>query len=284
MVRLSVEDPRDLSVPIMKPGVRNLADNLFRILANNPSVMTLDGTNTYLYQDRISGKATVVDPGPTLMEHHDLILRLVHDLGSDVAQVLLTHGHPDHSALADDLAAELSSPLIRSTEAGSSPSAMRRLEDAGISVIPTPGHSSDSISYRTREAVLLTGDHLLGRGTTVILHPDGSLGSYLSSLRRIEELEFKILAPGHGPEMAEDLARKVIIYYTDHRLERIEQIEKLLEEGVRLVSEVVDRLYGSMSHPLLAWSARASTMATLTYLAELGRVTLSSDSIALNEI
>ena len=48
----------------------------------------------------------------------------------------------------------------------------------------TPGHSSDSLSFLLdasdgTEAAVLTGDTILGRGTTVVAYPDGNLGDYL---------------------------------------------------------------------------------------------------------
>ena len=38
------------------------------------------------------------------------------------------------------------------------------------------------------DAALLTGDTVLGRGTTVVAHPDGELGDYLDSLERLRAL------------------------------------------------------------------------------------------------
>ena len=48
------------------------------------------------------------------------------------------------------------------------------------------GHTADSVCFLVEhgdERAVLTGDTILGRGTTVVAHPDGDLGDYLDSLR-----------------------------------------------------------------------------------------------------
>ncbi len=47
-------------------------------------------------------------------------------------------------------------------------------------MVATPGHTADSLSFvLPAERAVLTGDTVLGRGTTVVAHPDGELGAYL---------------------------------------------------------------------------------------------------------
>ena len=56
--------------------------------------------------------------------------------------------------------------------------------------MPTPGHTADSLCFHLpADRAVLTGDTMLGRGTTVVAHPDGRLGDYLDSLRRLRSLD-----------------------------------------------------------------------------------------------
>ncbi len=174
------------------------------LLAGNPSPMTSEGTNTWLLRAAGSPHCVVVDPGPDDEEH----LRRVAVHGP-VSQVLLTHRHPDHAGGAHRLpswSALRCRPPIRTT--GRVAAGSRRVTwwpPAGLEVrvLATPGHTSDSLCFLVESegaASVLTGDTVLGRGSTVIAHPDGRLRDYLTSLRRLAELPPEVtVLPGHGP-------------------------------------------------------------------------------------
>ncbi len=272
-------DPRDPKAPPVEAGAVEISATVIRILAPNPSPMTLDGTNTYLVADAGRSRVIVVDPGPVVAEHLSAIVREIRSRQLDVHAVITTHAHPDHAALGMGAADELGVPLITAQEIVDSALAQRILTECGVSVLETPGHSGDSLSYVSADGVLMSGDHLLGRGTTAILHPDGSLRQYLRSLTKVEGAEFVAIAPGHGPTMDADLGRSVIAYYRSHRLERVEQIRHHLEAGLRGVPELVRALYGPIESPIVAWSAKASTLATVAYLSEEGDWSLHGDQV-----
>lgn len=247
------------------------------LLAENPSVMTLEGTNTWVLRAPDSASCVVVDPGPDDETH----LRRVLDCGP-VAAVLLTHGHLDHSAgarrfaeLAGGVAVRALDPALRlGTEglAGGDVVAAAGLE---IRVLATPGHTSDSLSFLLADdtndtgdtgGAVLTGDTVLGRGTTVVAHPDGRLADYLASLRDLAELPpGTVVLPGHGPELpdAGDIARA----YLAHREERLDQVRAALAElgpdaEPRAVVEIV---YADVDRAL--WpAAELSVRAQLDYL------------------
>jgi glyoxylase-like metal-dependent hydrolase (beta-lactamase superfamily II) len=255
-------------MPRLRAGRAQLAEGIWRVLADNPSPMTLDGTNSYL----VAGAQgwCLVDPGPRSARHLEELTRTVRDLGVSVSVVATTHCHPDHRELADEVASVLHAPLVEASELHDDPRARAFVDRHGLEVIATPGHSSDSVCYLTREGVLLTGDLVLGRGTSAVLHPDGSLKEYLRSLDRVGGLHYRVLAPGHGPALDEALSRRVLAYYRAHRLERCEQLQRLVEAGPRTIDALVEAIYGRLEDHVLAWSARASTVAAVSYLVDRG--------------
>ncbi|HEY1974465.1 MAG TPA: MBL fold metallo-hydrolase, partial [Pseudonocardia sp.] len=207
--------------------VRPVTPSASVILAENPSPMTLEGTNTWLLRGPGAQSIIVIDPGP-LDETH---LRLVSEQGP-VAQILLTHRHLDHAEGARRLA-ELTHAPVRALDPtlvlgaeGLAEGDVVAAAGLELRVLATPGHTSDSLCFLLDDAVL-TGDTILGRGTTVIDHPDGRLGDYLDSLRRLAELPPGVaVLPGHGPELAD--AGTVAREYLAHRSQRLDQVRAAL--------------------------------------------------------
>ncbi len=143
-----------------------------------------------------------------------------------------------------------------------------------LRVVPTPGHTADSLSFHLpADAAVLTGDTVLGRGTTVVAHPDGRLGDYLDSLRALRSLTVddgvgRVL-PGHGPVL--DDAQGAIDFYLAHRAKRLAQVETAVEQGHRTAAEVVAQVYADVDRSL--WpAAELSVRAQLDYLFEHGLV------------
>jgi glyoxylase-like metal-dependent hydrolase (beta-lactamase superfamily II) len=245
------------------------------LLAPNPSPMTLDGTNTWVIAEPGSASVAVVDPGPEDEGH----LRRVHAeaVAGDrrVAAILLTHGHPDHSAGAARFA-ELTGAPVRAADPA------QRLGPEGLAggdvvtaagcelrVVASPGHSADSVCLLLpADGALFTGDTVLGRGTTVIAS-DGNLGDYLRSLRQLRDLagarEVGLLLPGHGPMLTDPLG--ALDYYLAHREERLDQVRSALAAGATTPAEIVALIYTDVDKsvwPAAEWSVRAQ----LDYLAQ----------------
>jgi glyoxylase-like metal-dependent hydrolase (beta-lactamase superfamily II) len=244
--------------------VRQVTPTAAVVLAPNPGPMTLDGTNTWVLRAPGEESAVVVDPGPLHEEH----LQAVAAQGP-VAVVLLTHGHYDHSEGAARFA-ELTGAPVRALDP------RHRLGDQGLGegdvvaaaglelrVAHTPGHSSDSLCFVLDDAVL-TGDTVLGRGTTVVAHPDGVLHDYLESLRRLRDLGPRTVLPGHGPELPD--AGAAAQAYLAHREQRLEQVRAALAAGAGSPREVVEVVYADVDQVL--WpAAELSVRAQLDYLA-----------------
>jgi glyoxylase-like metal-dependent hydrolase (beta-lactamase superfamily II) len=244
------------------------------VLAPNPSPMTLDGTNTWIIAEPGSPTAVVVDPGPDDEGHLRRVLGLACAGERRVAQIVLTHGHPDHSAGAARFA-ELSGgpvgaldPAFRLGSEGFGPGTVLTSGGCELRVVATPGHTADSLSLLlTADGGLLTGDTVLGRGTTVIAG-DGSLGDYLRTLDELRALSDKaglrLLLPGHGPLLADPAG--VLDYYIAHRRERLDQVRAALATGARTPAEIVALVYADVDRAL--WpAAEQSVRAQLDYLA-----------------
>ena len=79
---------------------------------------------------------------------------------------------------------------------------------------------------------MLVGDHVLGRGTSVVTHPEGDVVAYLESLRRVHDLGPSALYCGHGPELTEDPGA-VLDFYLAHRAYREQQLLAALRRAPR---------------------------------------------------
>jgi glyoxylase-like metal-dependent hydrolase (beta-lactamase superfamily II) len=221
--------------------------------------MTLDGTNTWVLRAPGAASGIVVDPGP-LDEGH---LRAVAD-AAQVAGILITHGHPDHTEGVPRFAELTGAPVGEANDR------------AGLKIetLATPGHTVDSVCFVVSypdgsEPAILTGDTILGRGTTVVAWPDGDLGDYLGSLRRLIRIGSPPLPsghdvgpvpvlPGHGPALA-DLSAAAELYLR-HREARLDQVREAIAAGDRTPEEVVARVYADVDRSLwtaAGWSVRA---------------------------
>jgi glyoxylase-like metal-dependent hydrolase (beta-lactamase superfamily II) len=246
------------------------------LLAPNPSPMTLDGTNTWVIAEPGSPRALVVDPGPDDTGHQRRVAEHVAAAGQAVAAVLLTHAHPDHAAGAGTFAGMTGAPVLAADPAqrrgdGLAPGQVITLAGCEVAVVATPGHSPDSVClHLPADHALLTGDTVLGRGTTVIAR-GGSLADYLSSLDRLRALTeaagLTALLPGHGPVLTDPAG--TLDYYVQHRRERLAEITAALEAGDRAPAQIVDRVYGEVP-PALRRFAEMSVRAQLDYLRERG--------------
>jgi len=241
-------------------AVRWLSERVRVILAPNPSPMTLEGTNTYLVGG--ADAVIVIDPGPNDDAHIASVEAAV--AGANVVAVLLTHQHPDHSEAAARCAEMLDSVVAGNAPQGPNDVPVadgQRFGGSGVFVtaIATPGHSSDHLCFLLdAERVLFTGDHILGRGTTVVAYPDGDMGEYLDSLRRLQAVSVEKFYPGHGPVI--DTPAAVVVEYIEHRLMRERQVLDGLAAGPATPEEVVARIYTDVDpvlHPVAAMSVRA---------------------------
>ncbi len=251
--------------------LRPVTETASVLLCNNPGLFTLEGTNTWVLRGPGSDEMVVVDPGPDDAEH----LGRLASLGR-IPLVLISHRHGDHTDGIDTIV-DATGAVVRAVGSGflrGRGGPLRAgplcdgevIEAAGltITVLATPGHTADSLSFVLDDAVL-TADTVLGRGTTVLDDEDGGLADYLESLRRLQGLGRRTVLPGHGPELP-DLAA-VTAMYLAHRHERLDQVRQALrvlgEDAT--ARQVVEHVYVDVDQKL--WdAAEASVRAQLAYL------------------
>jgi glyoxylase-like metal-dependent hydrolase (beta-lactamase superfamily II) len=221
-------------------------EGVVQVRAPNPSALTLDGTNTY-----VVGR-WVIDPGPADPGHLDA----VRAAAGTVEGVVLTHGHADHAEGADALGA----PVLRPGEG----------EEAGpFRALATPGHSADSVCLIWEDRVGFTGDTVLGAGSVFIAPGEGTLSEYLSSLRRLRELDLEVLCPGHGPYVWDPRAK--LDEYVAHRLDRERRLVAALDAGLRTTDELLDAAWPD-APAQLRYFASLSLASHLEKLEEEGRL------------
>jgi glyoxylase-like metal-dependent hydrolase (beta-lactamase superfamily II) len=237
-----------------------------RVLAPNPSVYTLEGTNTWVVG---AGPSVVIDPGPGIASHLEEVARAA----GRVAAILLTHRHEDHATGAPALAEMTRAPVL----SGDGDGALRLRDeqqltfgDLSLVAYAVPGHTADSVAFLEPESrALFTGDTVLGRGTSFIDPPEGDVAAYLRSLRRLRDLDAAVIYPGHGPavfRVADKLEE-----YLHHRVERERQVLDALGDGARTAEELVPAIYADYARE--AWSLAArSVLAHLLKLENEGRV------------
>ena len=255
-----------------------------RLLAHNPSAFTYYGTQTYLVGHR---EVAVVDPGPDLPEHLEAIGRAID--GRPVVAIICTHTHRDHSPASRPLARATGAPIV-----GCAPLA---LEDVGpradaafdgdyvpdrvladgerldvdgrpIVAVATPGHTSNHLCFSYDQA-LLTGDHVMGWSTTVVVPPDGDMAAYMQSLDKLRRRDDRIYYPAHGPPVTNP--QQYVRHLLGHRMQREKQILRLVGEQAREVPDIVANAYPGLDPRLLA-AAGGSVLAHLVDLERRGLV------------
>lgn len=255
--------------------VRQVTDFASVLLRDNPGLMELDGTNTWILRAPGSPTAVVVDPGPPKSKKH---VRAVVEAAGDVELVLITHRHYDHTGAIKKMLKRTGAPHLAHDKYYTHGGPRLRDRDvimaAGLKItaLHTPGHTADSMSFLVEwegQRAILTGDTILGHGTTVLDPLDGSLADYFASLNRlIVEASDARMLPGHGrdhPELG-PIAR----YYKAHREERLDQIRQALDElGVSAKKakpmKVVRKVYADVDRQL--WpAAKMSVKTQLEYL------------------
>ena len=276
---------RNFDVP---PGrAVRLSPLVRRVLVNNPSPYTFKGTNSFIVG---TGNVAVIDPGPDDDAQLAALLEAVK--GETVTHILVTHSHADHSPLARRLQ-QVTGARTLAYGAVEAPASSGLRLDASIDhdFVPderlaegdtvsgpgwtlealfTPGHMSNHMCFALREEqALFAGDHVMAWATSVIAPPDGDMGQYFASLRKLLDREDQVYHPGHGPSKRDPLP--LVRGYLAHRRMREEAIRARVEQGARSVGEIVAAIYADVD-PTLHGAAALSTTAHLDHLVAQGKL------------
>ncbi len=254
-----------------------------RMVANNPSPFTFKGTATFVVG---TGQVAVIDPGPDDDAHLAALLDALR--GETVSHILITHSHADHSPLTRKLQAATGAKtfaygsvlpsddeglrLDASIDHDFTPDVALRdgdvVEGAGWSLesLFTPGHMSNHMCFALpQEKALFAGDHVMAWATSVIAPPDGDMGQYFASLRKLLDRDDDIYLPSHGPARSDPLP--LVRGYLAHRRMREAAILSRVAQGARTVPEIVAQIYADVD-PRLHGVAALSTRAHLDHLVE----------------
>ncbi len=284
-----------------KPWPTGIAEQLEplvrRVLAPNPSPYTFTGTQTYIVG--AEDKVAVIDPGPADQTHLDAILAAVGD--AEIAALMCTHTHRDHSPAAAPLAEKTGAPVVgcaplviepevlekwgpRSDEAFDATYAPDRVLDEGeamsgpgwtLRAVHTPGHTSNHLCFALEESgALFTGDHVMGWSTSVVIPPDGDMGDYLKSLERLQTREDTIFYSAHGEPITKP--KQLLRGMIGHRRQRENQILRLLGENARAIPDFIPVMYKGLDQRLHK-AAQMSVLAHLIDLERRGMVASSED-------
>ncbi len=250
-------------------------DDVFCIRARNASPMAFEGTNTWIVHPAGAEACAVVDPGHDDDEHLVAIEDFVRSRGADIAEVVVTHAHPDHVAGVDSLVRSHGSRVLSKADS--------TLDDGAVFLcggeveahaISLPGHSSDSVALLLDDdRALISGDIFFSRGWSVISSPDGDLAAYFDTLSRIRALLERgvvgAVLPGHREAMDASFALGRIDDYIEHRLKRLDEVRRAMEEAGSCDVEIVARhVYADIEDECLYEAAKMSLAAQIDYLNE----------------
>jgi glyoxylase-like metal-dependent hydrolase (beta-lactamase superfamily II) len=248
-----------------------------KFTADNPGIMTLQGTNQY-----VVGKESVVviDVALSADSNLDGIIEQVEAMGAKkIEKILITHIHSDHCAGAVALKRRCGAKLgIHRSRKGYLGGEDFQYDDndriafggGELHVLHTPGHESGHCCfYEGGDKVLFSGDNILGYGTAVIHPPDGNMTDYLQSLERLLGFDISLILPGHGPLVGKP--EEKIREYIKHRMERERQILNALRSGSQTIGDITQLIYKDVSAALQR-VAEFSVQAHLEKLMRDGRV------------
>ncbi|MCL6729073.1 MBL fold metallo-hydrolase [Sphingomonas hankyongi] len=262
--------------------LEQLEPGIARVLAHNPSAFTYYGTQTYLLGE---DDVAIVDPGPDIPDH---LKALEHAIGGRrVAAIMCTHTHRDHSPASRPLAQATGAPIIGCAslsmdgtgleagfDAAYAPDRVLRdgeaiaVDGKPVEAVATPGHTSNHLCFAFGDA-LLSGDHVMGWSTTVVVPPDGDMAEYMRSLDKLRQRDDRVYYPAHGPPVTNP--KQYVRHLIGHRMQREKQILRLVRERARDIPEIVAKAYPGLDARLVA-AAGGSVLAHLVDLERRGLV------------
>lgn len=178
--------------------------------------------------------AVVIDSGPSRRYGEQMRAAVEKASGKPVAQVLITHAHPDHflgnqaypresiaalpatrqaiQSSGEDLAANLYRMVGGWMEGTESRTPSRDAQPGTLDVggralrlIALQGHTgADLAVYDEKTRTLFAGDLVFFQRAATT--PNADIGAWLASLDALDQIDFAVLVPGHGPVVKDHVA------------------------------------------------------------------------------
>lgn len=235
-----------------------------QILVRSNTLPPAQHTNCFLLGDAQSHRV-LVDPSPADDVEMERLASLVERFG--IHEIFLTHHHPDHRERANALARRFEVPMGMSLDAQARISAADPRYFDGITVhhyrdndtlcrwlgrpvriYAVPGHDEGQLALMPDDrAWCIVGDLIQGLGTVVIARPEGHMGRYFESLRRIIALDPYAIYPSHGIAMGTSYRLQETL---KHRELREKQVLALFHEG-HSVQQMLPLIYPDVDPRLL---------------------------------
>ncbi|HWI74404.1 MAG TPA: MBL fold metallo-hydrolase [Baekduia sp.] len=243
-----------------------LADHdIALVRADNPSPLTLAGTNTWLIG---RDPCWIVDPGPDLDTHVAAVLAAAAERGG-IGGIAVTHDHSDHAGAVAAVHAGAGGDVpVRATRVEGAQATGDGDRVGPLEAIAVPGHAPDHLCFALGD-VCLTGDAVLGEGSVFIAPDPGALRGYLAGLQRLRDRGFALLAPGHGPLVPDPDGK--LAGYVAHRLDRERRLVAALDGGARTLDALLAAAWDDVPDALRL-AATVTLVAHLDKLAEDGRL------------
>jgi glyoxylase-like metal-dependent hydrolase (beta-lactamase superfamily II) len=250
-----------------------------RVVARNPSVMTYQGTNTYLIE--AADGLSVLDPGPDDKQH---VADIMQAAGTRrIERIIVSHAHSDHFGAAAALKAASGAPLYGYKISGDERfKADIKLADgeivAGLKGVFTPGHAADHLSFEYHVPgtgkILFSADHVMSWSSSIVNPPGGDMRAYYASLELLLDRDDVLYLPGHGPALPDP--RSMVAEMLAHRKAREATIMAELVNQPWKIPPLAEKLYAK-TNLFLKMAAERNVLAHLLKLQAEGIATVDAE-------
>lgn len=267
-----------------------LADGVRLLALRTPTLPPATATNTVVVGRR---RLAVIEPATPYADERlalDGLLQALVGEGAEVAAIVVTHHHGDHTGYAAALRERTGAPIHAhaltaarvdfAVDVVLADGAEIDLGDGfALTAMHTPGHAPGHLVYSERSSGLAyAGDMVAGIGT-ILIDPedDGDMIAYLASLERMAGARPRALIPAHGPVITDP--QECLARYRAHRLMREDRVLAAIHATPRDLSDVLAEAYADTPPALWPLAAR-SLEAHVRKLASEGRIFRDGAAVA----